>query len=258
MTVSLAVTLFCIGLVGSFFSGMLGIGGAVVKFPMLLYIPALLGVGSFTPHEVSGMTAVEVLITSISGVIAFRNGAFLHKALIICMGSGVMIGSIAGSFLSRDLSNESINMIYGAFALLAALMMFIPRKEVQETAVVTFNRFYAFGLALIVGVTSGIVGAGGGFLIVPIMLLLLKIPTRMAIASSLAITFLSAIGSSFGKIATGQVEWLPLSVLAIAAMIGAPFGVKAAKRLPVRLLQTILALVLVGVATKIWIDILTP
>lgn len=257
MTLSLAVTLFCIGLVGSFCSGMLGIGGAVIKFPMLLYIPAMLGVGSFTPHEVSGLTAVEVLITSISGVIAFRGGQYLYKALIICMGSGVIVGSVLGSFLSSGLSDAHINMIYGIFALLAALMMFVPRKAVPESTDIPFNRPYAFILALIVGVASGIVGAGGGFLIVPVMLVLLRIPTRTAIASSLAITFLSAIGSSFGKIATGQVEWLPLSVLAVAAVIGAPFGAKAAKRVSVRVLQVLLAILLVCVATKIWIDMLT-
>jgi len=257
VTIALAVTLFCIGLVGSFFSGMLGIGGAVVKFPMLLYIPAALGVGSFTSHEVSGLTAVEVLITSLSGVIAFRGGQYLYKSLIVWMGSGVIIGSILGSLLSSSLSDTHINLIYGAFALLAALMMFIPRKAVPEGTSIPFNRPYAFILALVVGIASGIVGAGGGFLIVPIMLLLLHIPTRTAIASSLAITFLSAIGSSFGKIATGQVEWLPLSVLAVAAIIGAPFGAKAAKMLPVRVLQVMLAILLVCVATKIWIDLLT-
>lgn len=257
MTISLAVTLFCIGLVGSFFSGMLGIGGAVVKFPMLLYIPAALGVGSFTSHEVSGLTAVEVLITSLSGVIAFRGGQYLYKALILWMGSGVMMGSVLGSLLSSGLSDMHMNLIYGAFALIAAIMMFIPRKVVPDDTTMPFNRPYAFILALIVGIVSGIVGAGGGFLIVPIMLLLLHIPTRTAIASSLAITFLSAIGSSFGKIATGQVEWLPLSVLAVAAVIGAPFGAKVAKMLPVRVLQVILAIVLVCVATKIWIDMLT-
>ena len=75
-------------------------------------------------------------------------------------------------------------------------MMFIPKKQIddQPMQAVTFNKPWAVLLAFIVGIGSGIVGAAGGFLLVPIMLVVLGIPTRMTIASSLAITFISSIG----------------------------------------------------------------
>ncbi len=256
MTIGFIATLFAIGIVGSFISGMLGIGGAIIKFPMLLYIPALLGVGSFTSHEVSGITAVEVLVTSISGVLAFRKGNYLNAKLIFIMGTAVLVGSLGGSFLSSSFSEEDVNIVYGIFALLAAVLMLIPRKQVPETTEVTFNKPLAAGLALFVGVGSGIVGAGGGFLLVPIMLVILKIPTRVTIASSLAITFISSIGSSIGKISTGQVEWLPVIILAVAAIIAAPLGAKVAKTMNTRALQIFLALLITLTAVKIWTDIL--
>jgi len=134
--------------------------------------------------------------------------------------------------------------------------MLIPRKQVPETTEVTFNKPLAAGLALFVGVGSGIVGAGGGFLLVPIMLVILKIPTRVTIASSLAITFISSIGSSIGKISTGQVEWLPVIILAVAAIIAAPLGAKVAKTMNTRALQIFLALLITLTAVKIWTDIL--
>lgn len=256
MTIGFIATLFGIGVVGSFISGMLGIGGAIIKFPMLLYIPALLGVGSFTSHEVSGITAVEVLVTSLSGVIAFRKGNYLNTKLIMIMGTAVLIGSLGGSFLSSDFSEDGVNIVYGIFALLAAVLMLIPRKQVSETTEVTFNKPLAAALALFVGVGSGIIGAGGGFLLVPIMLVILKIPTRITIASSLAITFISSIGSSIGKISTGQVEWLPVIILAVAAIIAAPLGAKVAKKMNTRALQILLALLITLTAVKIWTDIL--
>ena len=76
-------------------------------------------------------------------------------------------------------------------------MMFIPKKEVDDNPLnqVTFNKPLAAILALIVGIGSGIVGAAGGFLLVPIMLVVLKIPTRMTIATSLAITFIHLLGA---------------------------------------------------------------
>lgn len=121
---------------------------------------------------------------------------------------------------------------------------------------VHFNKLLAVSLAFIVGIGSGIVGAGGGFILVPIMLVILRIPTRMTIASSLAITFISSIGGSIGKIATGQVEWGPVLVLIVASVIAAPLGAKAAKVMNTKVLQIILA-VLIGItAVKIWVDIL--
>lgn len=62
MAISLIITIFLIGIVGSFISGMLGIGGAIINYPMLLYIPVAIGVGHFTAHEVSGITAIQVFL----------------------------------------------------------------------------------------------------------------------------------------------------------------------------------------------------
>ena len=74
------------------------------------------------------------------------------------------------------MSEESINMVYGVLALIAAAMMFIPKKGIDDIPMdqVTFNKWLAVFLALLVGLGSGIVGAGGGFLIMPIMLVVLK------------------------------------------------------------------------------------
>ncbi len=71
----------------------------------------------------------------------------------------------------------------------------------------TFNKWLAAALAFIVGVSAGIVGAAGAFILVPIMLVVLKIPTRMTIATSLAITFISSIGATVGKLTTGQFDF---------------------------------------------------
>ncbi|MEK4228043.1 sulfite exporter TauE/SafE family protein [Solibacillus sp. FSL H8-0538] len=258
MSLSFIIVLLLIGFVGSFISGMLGIGGAIIKFPMLLYIPALLGLTTFTSHQVAGISAVEIMVTSIAGVWAYRKGGYLNKSLILTMGLSVLAGSLLGSLGSNDLSAESINIVYGVFALLAAIMMFIPRKQLEDVPAeqVHFNKLLAVSLAFIVGIGSGIVGAGGGFILVPIMLVILRIPTRMTIASSLAITFISSIGGSIGKIATGQVEWGPVLVLIVASVIAAPLGAKAAKVMNTKVLQIILA-VLIGItAVKIWVDIL--
>lgn len=252
------VVIFAIGFVGSFLSGMLGIGGSIVKYPMLLYIPPIFGLAAFSAHEVSGISAIQVLFASIAGVWAYRKGGYLNKDLIIYMGGAILIGSFIGSYGSSFLSENSVNVVYGVLALIAAVMMFIPRKEVEGElgGKIEFNRILASGLALIVGVGSGIVGAAGGFLLVPIMLTVLKVPTRITIASSLAITFISSIGGSVGKIITGQIEYWPAFIMIIASLIAAPIGAKYGKKMNIKILQLFLALLIAATAVKIWIDLL--
>ncbi|HSH24843.1 MAG TPA: sulfite exporter TauE/SafE family protein [Massilibacterium sp.] len=258
MDIGFIVLIFMIGFVGSFISGMVGIGGSIIKYPMLLYIPPLLGFAAFTAHEVSGISAIQVFFATISGVWAYRKGGYLNKQLILYMGTAVLFGSFIGGFGSRFLEENMINVVYGILATIAAVMMFVPKKQIDDIPFdqVTFNKGLAASLAFIVGLGAGIVGAAGAFLLVPIMLVVLKIPTRMTIASSLAITFISSIGSTVGKIATGQIVWTPAIIMIVASLIAAPLGANVGKKVNTKVLQWILAILIVTTAIKIWIDLL--
>ncbi|MEH7344202.1 sulfite exporter TauE/SafE family protein [Bacillus sp. JJ1532] len=258
MDLSFIITIFLIGFIGSYISGMLGIGGSIIKYPMLLYIPPLFGLVAFSAHEVSGISAVQVFFATIGGVWAYRKGGYLNKTLIGYMGVSILIGSFVGGFGSKLMSEGGINVIYGILALIAAIMMFIPKKGIDDIPLdqVKFNKWLAAVLALVVGLGAGIVGAAGAFLLVPIMLVVLKIPTRMTIASSLAITFISSIGATVGKITTGQVDYGPAFIMVVASLIASPLGAIAGKKVNTKILQIILALLIVATALKIWIDIL--
>ncbi|MEH7389489.1 sulfite exporter TauE/SafE family protein [Bacillus sp. JJ1503] len=258
MDLSFIITIFLIGFIGSYISGMLGIGGSIIKYPMLLYIPPLFGLVAFSAHEVSGISAVQVFFATIGGVWAYRKGGYLNKTLIGYMGVSILIGSFVGGFGSKLMSEGGINVIYGILALIAAIMMFIPKKGIDDIPLdqVKFNKWLAAVLALVVGLGAGIVGAAGAFLLVPIMLVILKIPTRMTIASSLAITFISSIGATVGKITTGQVDYGPAFIMVVASLIASPLGAIAGKKVNTKILQIILALLIFATALKIWIDIL--
>jgi uncharacterized membrane protein YfcA len=258
MTISLIATLFLIGFVGSFISGLVGIGGSIIKYPLLLYVPPLLGVAAYTAHEVSGISAVQVFFATISGVLALRNEKVINYKLVGYMGVAIIIGSFAGGYGGKFLSGEMINFVYAILATIAAVMMFVPKKGIDEIPLeqVTFNRTLAVVFAFLVGIASGIVGAAGAFILVPIMLLVLKIPTRMTIASSLAITFISSIGSTVGKVMAGDVLFWPSVIMVIASVLAAPIGAKLSTRVNTKLLQGILAALILVTAIKIWTDIL--
>ena len=250
------VLIFLIGFIGSFISGMVGIGGSIIKYPMLLYIPSMLGFAAFTAHEVSGISSIQVFFATIGGVWAYRKGGFLNKQLILYMGVSILAGSFAGGFGSRFLSEGAVNFVYAILATIAVVMMFMPKKGLDDQAFdeVTFNKTLASSLAFIVGVGAGIVGAAGAFILVPIMLIVLKIPTRMTIASSLAITFISSIGSTAGKLMTGQILLIPSVIMIVASLIAAPLGANMGKKMNTKVLQWILSVLILASAVKIWVE----
>lgn len=257
MDLSLVVTIFLIGFFGSFVSGMVGIGGSIIKFPMLLYIPPLLGFAAYSSHEVAGISAIQVFFATIAGVWAYRKSGLIHKQLVLYMGTSVLLGSFIGGFGSNVMSEGAVNFVYAILASIAAIMMFIPKRNIegQSPEDVTFNRWLAAVLAFSVGIGAGIVGAAGAFILVPIMLVVLKIPTRMTIASSLAITFISSVGSTAGKIMTNQVLYEPTIVMIVASIIAAPLGAKLGQKANTKFLQWLLAILILGTAIKIWIDL---
>lgn len=172
------------------------------------------------------------------------------------MGISILIGSFLGSFGSSYFTEGGINLVYGLLALIAAILMFVPTKEIEDTSEITFNKPLAAFLAFIVGIGAGIVGAAGGFLLVPILLIILKIPTRVTIATSLAVTFISSIGGTIGKIATNQIDYWPAFIMIIASIIAAPLGAKISKKMDTKVLKWILAFLITATAIKTWIDIL--
>ncbi|PFC14869.1 sulfite exporter TauE/SafE family protein [Bacillus cereus] len=252
---SLVVLLFIIGFIGSFISGMVGIGGAIINYPMILYIPVLLGFTGYTSHEVSGITAVQVFFATLAGAWTYRKSNDMDKMLVVYMGASILIGSFIGSFGAKVLEEHTINVVYAALATIAAIMMFVPKRN--NSGEVTYNKWLASLLAFIVGGASGIIGAGGSFLLVPIMLVILKLPIRTTIATSIAITFISSIGITTGKVITGQVVVIPALIIAIASIFSAPLGARVGKRINQKALQYMLSILIVGTAVKMWIDMIS-
>ncbi|MGL5347053.1 MAG: sulfite exporter TauE/SafE family protein [Peptostreptococcaceae bacterium] len=258
MSIELIVTIFIIGLIGAFISGLLGIGGSVINYPMLLYVIPLVGLNPLTSHEITGIVAVQVLFSTFSGVIAYRKSEFLEKDIVTYMGISVLTGSMIGGYVSSFFDQSIVNLVFAILATIASVMMVLPQKgnETVEYEEEDFNKKLASIIAFIVGIFSGIVGAGGAFILVPFMLVVLKIPLKVTIANSLAITFISAIGTAGTKILTGQVLLVPAIVIVGASLIAAPLGAKIGKASNPKVLKPLLALLIFLSAIKIWSDII--
>jgi Predicted permeases len=258
MTALLLCVLFALGLIGGFFSGLLGIGGGVIMVPLLLYVPSFIGLEAISMKTAAAITMVQSLAGSFSGLIIHKKNHFVHWQLISYMGIGAVFGSLIGSFLSKQIHGNIMIGIFAGMALIASVLMFIPKKSDDDISVenIVFNKTIAFFVALIVGLLGGIVGQGGAFILIPLMLYVLKIPTRIALGSSVAITFLSALAGFIGKWETGQIPFVMALVLVTGALIGAQIGGRLSNRLPTSSLRAILSALITIAGLKMWFELI--
>lgn len=137
---------------GSYISGLVGVGGSIINYPLLLYMPALLGVGPFTAHDLCGVITVQVLFATIGGLWGYRNGSYLHAPLIGYMGTSIIIGSLLGVLFSGAFSEDMINITYALLATIAVIMMVLPQQSMQWEAQesVSFSRWMAANSAFVV------------------------------------------------------------------------------------------------------------
>lgn len=257
-----ALVMIFLGLVGSFFAGLFGIGGAVIHYPLLLFVPGMFGIAHFTAQEVASISMFQVFFSSLAGVLAYRKTSGrrappIQKGLVKDMGISILAGSLMGGVVSRYLSAECINLVYGILAVVAVILMTVKNRGRDDgVEEVRYNRSIAVSSAGVVGIVSGIVGAGGAFILIPIMLTVLKIPTRVTIASSLAIVFISSIGGVVGKLTAGHILLLPTLYTVMGSVLGAPLGSRVSAKINVKYLRYGLMAVICATAIKIWSSLL--
>jgi uncharacterized membrane protein YfcA len=259
MVFTFFVFLFLAGGAVGFFSGLLGIGGGIVMFPLLLYLPTVLGFDSMDVKSITGLTMVQGFFASLSAMFFYHEQRLVNKSLVLTLGLSLFFSSLTGAVLSKWMPDKPLMFIFGGMAFTASVMMFIPRSysrdDLREDNVV-FHKLSAVLIGVVVGFFIGMVGQGGAFIIIPILLYILKIPLRVTLGSTLAIGLFSSSAGLVGKIATGQVPFQTAFVLLLGAVPAARLGAFVSQRSKTQLLRWLLALLISATAIKIWSDLL--
>jgi uncharacterized membrane protein YfcA len=248
-----------LGLVTGFLSGMLGIGGGIVMAPLLLYVPPLFGFEPLPMRTVAGLTIVQGLVACVSGALSHRQFRMVSKRLSLYMGISIFIAAMVGGAGAGYVSNQILLFIFAGLAFSAAFLMLIPVKgecENPDVACLAFYRWRAVTSASAVGLLGGLVGQGGSFILIPLMTSFVRIPTRIAIGSNLAIVLLSSMAGFIGKATTGQIEWLMAVPIVLTVMPAARVGSLVSRRVPVLKLRRALAVLIVMAAIRIWVSVL--
>jgi uncharacterized protein len=261
VTLSFAATLAALGLGGAFVSGLLGVGGAIVMIPLLLYVPPLLGAGALDMKAVAGITMVQVFVAAVAGMLAHRRHRAVSARLAWLGGLAMAVGSLAGALASGWMSSWLLLLVFALMVTAAAVIVLVwpdPPDLPIFAEHVEFAAPRAVLVSLAVGVGAGLVGAGGAFLLVPLLMLVVEIPVRVSIGSSLAITAVSALSGFVGKAATGQIPWGPALAVAVGAVPGARLGAAVSRRLSTRQLRRVLLVLILATGLRVWWDLLAP
>jgi uncharacterized protein len=260
VSLAFAAVLFVLGAGGAFVSGLVGVGGAIVMIPLLLYVPPLLGVGSLDVKAVAGVTMAQVLAATAIGAWTHGRHAAVHRGLALTGGPAMALGSFAGAIGSRYVSGRVLLAAFALMTTLALPLMLVPAGRIGVGAPPgvdwTLDRVQAIAYPAVIGLMSGLVGAGGAFLLLPVLIGVMGVPVRVGIGTSLAITTMSTSMGFLGKLLTGQVLFWPSAAAVMGSLPGAPLGALVSRRAPLGLLRGVLAVLVTATAVRVWIDVL--
>ncbi len=203
--------------------GLLGGGGAILTLPMLVYVVGL------DPREAIAGSLFVVGLTSVVGVVSHARAGRVSFRVGGLFGAAGMFGAYAGGRVAHYLPATLLLVLFAGMMLLTSIAMLRGRgagsTEAREPAVAK-----ALVLGAVVGMVSGLVGAGGGFLVVPALALLGGLPMPRAIATSLLVIAMQSAAGFAGHVATTPLHFGVLTWIAAAAIGGSLAGARLAKQ----------------------------
>lgn len=268
------------GIVGMM-SGLFGVGGGFLITPLLFFV-------GVPPTVAVATGANQVVASSVSGVLAHLR----RKTVDLRMGTVLLVGGLAGSsagilvfnaLSELGLIDFVVQISYVAFLGIVGLLMLqeslrslrraklqIPIKRTQHSWVhglpfkVKFRTSGLYisvlpplGVGFFVGVLAAIMGVGGGFIMVPAMIYLLNMPTKVVIGTSLfQIIFVTAFTTFMHALTNQSVDILLALLLILGGVVGAQIGAQMALRLKAEQLRILLALLVLSVCSRLAWDLL--
>lgn len=228
--------------------GLLGGGGSILTLPVLVYLAGQ------QPQPAIAASLFVVGVTSAVALVPHARARRVQWRTGLVFGTAGLSGAYAGGRLASHLPAGLLLAGFGLLIATAAIIMIRSCQRSLGGAARTSRLPVLLGLGAAVGLITGTVGAGGGFVIVPVLVLLAGLTMTTAVGTSLLVITLQAGAGLLGHLHHARIDWpLTLAVTALA-IAGSLAGARQADRIPARLLRTSFGWFLTAMATLVLLE----
>jgi uncharacterized membrane protein YfcA len=200
--------------------GMLGGGGSILTVPLLLYVFKL------DAKVAIAMSLLVVGTTSVAALIPHARAGRVQWRIGAIFGAASMIGAYSAGRVAKFIPSSVLLLAFGAMMLITAVAMMRPKRA--DAAKSDEKRELSLPLilveGLVVGAVTGLVGAGGGFLVVPALALLAGLSMPNAVATSLMVIALKSFAGFAGYVSTVSIDYGLAAMVIAAAIVGSVIG----------------------------------
>lgn len=211
--------------------GLIGGGGSILTVPVLVYLFAI------SPTIAISYSLFIVGFTSLVGACNnYRKGLVDLKTVLLFGSSSITVVFIARKFIipflpdvffkigSVNVTHALFVMVVFAILMLAASVSMIKNKKVEAEASAKSSPMLLVFYGVLIGLVTGFLGAGGGFLLIPALVILMKLPMKEAIGTSLLIIALNSLIGFLGDIGRHPIDWPFISIISAIAIAGIFIG----------------------------------
>jgi uncharacterized protein len=207
--------------------GLLGGGGSILMVPLLVYVAGM------DAKEAIAASLVVVGVTAAVSVVGHARAGRVRWRTGLLFGAAGMAGAFAGGLLGGHLPGQLLMSAFALMMVATAVAMLRGRRDVDPAkghAELPVGRVLLDGV--VVGLVTGLVGAGGGFLVVPALALLGGLPMGVAVGTSLLVIAMKSAAGLTGYLATVSLDWTLVGAITIAAVVGSLIGARLVDRIP--------------------------
>ncbi|MET0878656.1 MAG: sulfite exporter TauE/SafE family protein [Tardiphaga sp.] len=235
------------GVLVGFSLGLVGGGGSILAVPLMVYV-----VGVPDAHVAIGTSAMAVAANAAVNLGNHSRGGHVHWSCALVFASAGILGALGGSTLGKTVDGNNLLVLFALLMLVIALLMLktrsqagIPRVEISWS-----NTPALLALGLVTGTLSGFFGIGGGFLIVPALMLATGMSIMSAISSSLVAVTAFGLTTASSYAWSGMISWRLALVFILGGLLGGLAGTGLASYLSLRrgALNTVFASIIIVVA----------
>ncbi|MCC3289750.1 MULTISPECIES: sulfite exporter TauE/SafE family protein [unclassified Arthrobacter] len=226
MTVTLAATLLLSVLIGLSL-GLLGGGGSILTVPILTYVAGM------SPREAIASSLFVVGVTSAFSAVGHARKGRVKWRTGLLFGAAGMAGAFAGGLLGGRIPGVVLMVAFALMMIATSVAMIRGRRggsAESHSKELPVGKVIVEGL--VVGLVTGLVGAGGGFLVVPALALLGGLSMPVAVGTSLVVISMKSFAGLAGYLTTVSLDWALVGGVTAAAIIGSLIGARLVGRIP--------------------------